>query len=47
MMLYTKYESFGPLKFQTRRFFKIAFLRPIFDPLTYLCNQLEPLEQFW
>ena len=35
------------LLFQTR-FLKVAFLKPIFfNPVTYLCNQSEPFEQFW
>jgi len=45
MMLYTKYEKYGPCSF--RHFFlKLDFKKPIFDPVTYLCNQSEPFEQF-
>jgi len=33
------------LLFQTRRFVKIAIWKPIFDPVTYLYNQLELFEQ--
>ena len=47
MMLYTKYKSSGPCSFRQDFFFlKIAIWKPIFDPVTYLCNQSEPFDQF-
>ena len=48
MMLYTKYKSSGPCRF--RYFLKIfenCLLKPVVDPMAYLCNQSEPFEQFW
>ena len=47
MMLYTKYEYSGPCSFRQEEVFKIAFWKPIFDPVTYLCKQLERLEHIW
>jgi len=47
MMLYTKYERSGPCSFGQEDFFKLQFENLFFDPMTYLCNQSEPFEQFW
>jgi len=44
MMQYTKYESSGPCSFG-QDFLKLHFENLFFDPVTYLCNQLEPFEQ--
>jgi len=46
-MLYTKYKSSGPCSLRQEYFLKLHFENLFFDPLTYLCNQLEPFEQFW
>ena len=46
MMLYTKYESCGPCSFG-QDFGKLHFQNQFFDPVTYLCNQLEWFEQLW
>jgi len=45
MMLYTKYESSGPCSFRQEDFFKLHFENLLFDPVTYICNQLERFEQ--
>ena len=45
MMLYIKYESSGHCSFKQGDFWKLHFENLIFDPVTYLCNQSEPLEQ--
>jgi len=47
MMLYTKYESSGPCSFRQEDFWKLHFENLFFDPVTYLCNQLERFEQLW
>jgi len=47
MMLYTKYECSGPSSFRQEDFSKLHFENLFFDPVTYLCNQSEPFEQFW
>jgi len=44
-MLYTKYESSGPYIFGHEIFWKLHFENLFFDPMTYLCNELEHLEQ--
>ena len=46
-MLYIKYKSSGPCSFRQEEFWKLHFENIIFDPVTYLCNQLEPFKQFW
>ena len=46
MMLYIKYESYGPCSFRQKDFWKLHF-ENFFDPVTYLCNQLERFEQIW
>jgi len=46
MMLYTKYESSGPCSFR-EDFLKLHFKNLFIDPVTYLCIQSEPFEQFW
>ena len=43
MMLYTKYESSRPCSFRRKLQFEDLF----FDPVTYICNQSVPFEQFW
>jgi len=45
MTLYTKYESSGPCSF--RQDFFNCILKTIFDPVTYLYNQLKRFEQLW
>ena len=45
MMLYTKYKSSGPCSFGQEDFRKLHFENLFFDPVTYLCNQLERFEQ--
>jgi len=47
MMLYTKYESSGPCSFKQEDFLKLHFENQFFDPVIYLCNQLERFKQFW
>jgi len=47
MMLYTKFESAGPCSFRQEDFLKLHFESLSFDPVTYICNQSEPSEQFW
>ena len=47
MMLYTKYESSRPCRSRQEDFLKVAFKNLFFDPVTYLCAQSEPFEQFW
>ena len=47
MLLYTKYESSGPCSFRQEDFLKLHFANLFFDPVTYICNQSEPFEQFW
>ena len=47
MLLYTKYESSGSCSFRQEDFLKLHFKNLFFDPVTYLCNQSEPFEQFW
>jgi len=46
-MLYTKYDSFGRSSFRQEDFLKLHFENLFFDPVTYLCNQVEPFEQLW
>jgi len=46
-MLYTKYEGSGPCSFRQEHFFKLHLKKNMFDSVTYLRNQSEPLEQFW
>jgi len=46
MMLYTKYESSGPCSFRQDDFFNLHFKNLLFDPVTYICNQLKPFELF-
>jgi len=46
MMLYTKYKSSGPCSFRQEDFWKLHFENLLFDPLTFLCNQSEPVVQF-
>jgi len=45
MMLYIEYESTGPCSFRQEDFLKFHFENLFFDPVTYLCNQLERFEQ--
>jgi len=45
MMLYIKYESTGPCSFGQEDFWKLHFENLFFNPVTYLCNQLERFEQ--
>jgi len=45
--VYTNYESSGPCSFRQEEFFKLHFENLFFDPVTYLCNQLEQFEQLW
>ena len=47
MMLYIKYESYEPYTFRHEDVLKLHFENLIFDPVTYLCNQLELLEKIW
>jgi len=47
MMLYIKYKSSGPRTFGQEDFRKLHFENLFFDPVTYLCSQLEPFKQFW
>ena len=47
MMLYTKYESSGPYSFRQEDILKLHSENLFFDPMTFLCNQLEPFEQLW
>jgi len=44
-MLYTKFESSGPCSFR-QDFWKLQFEDLFLDPMTYICNQSEPFEQF-
>jgi len=44
-MLFTKYENSGT--FRQEDFFKWHFEKLFFDPVTYLCNELEQFEQLW
>jgi len=46
MLLYTKYDSSGPCSFR-QDFLNVHFKNLFLDPVTYLCNQSEPIEQFW
>jgi len=46
-LLYTKYESSGPCSFRQEDFWKLHFKNLFFDPVTYLCNQVERFEQIW
>ena len=46
-MLYTTYESSGPCSFGQEDFWKLHFENLFFDPVTYLCNQLEFNVKFW
>ena len=41
-MFYTKYETSGTCSFKQEDFWK-----PILDPVTYWCNQLERFEKIW
>jgi len=45
MMLYSKYESSGHCSLRQEDFRKLHFENLFFDPVTYLCNQLEQFEQ--
>ena len=47
MMLYTKYESSGPRSIRQEDFFKLHFENLFFDPVIFLCNQVEQFEQLW
>jgi len=47
MMLYIKYESCGPCSFRQEDVWKLHFENLMFDPVTYLCNQVERYEQLW
>jgi len=40
-------ESSGPCSFRQEDFRKLPFENLFFDPVTYVCNQSEPFEQFW
>jgi len=44
-MLYIKYESSRPCSFRQEGFWKLHFENLFFDPVTYLCIQLERCEQ--
>jgi len=44
MMLYTKYKSSGPCSLEREDFWKLHE-NLFFDPVTYLCNQLERFEK--
>jgi len=43
MVLYTKYESSWPCSFRQEDFWTLHFENLLFDPMTYLCNQSEPI----
>ena len=45
-MLYSKYESSGPCSFGQQDYWKLHFENLFFDPVTYLCNQLNGLNNF-
>ena len=45
MMLYTKYKSSGPCSFGQEEFWN-TISKTNFDPVTYLCNQLEWFNNF-
>ena len=45
MMLNIKYKSSGPCSFRQEDFEKLHYENLFFDPVTYLCNQLERFEQ--
>jgi len=45
MMLYTKYTSSGLCSLRQEDVWKLHFENLFFDPVTYLCNQLERFEQ--
>jgi len=47
MMLKIKYTSSGPCSFRQEDFWKLHYKNLHIDPVTYLCNQSEPFEQFW
>ena len=47
MMLYTKYERSGLCSFRQEDIWKLHFENLFFDPVTFICNQSEPFEQFW
>ena len=40
-------KSSGPCCFRQEGFWKLHNENLFFDPVTYLCNQSEPFEQFW
>ena len=44
-MLYIKYESSRPFSFKQEDFWKLHFENLFFEPVTYLCNQVEQFEQ--
>jgi len=44
-MLYIKYESSRHCSFRQEDLWKLHFENLFIDPVTYLCNQLEPFEQ--
>jgi len=46
MMSYTKYKSSGPCSFRQEDVWKLHLKNLYIDPVTYLCNQSEPFEQF-
>jgi len=45
-MLYTKYESPGPCSFRQEDFWQLHFENLFFDPVTYLCNHQNHLNNF-
>jgi len=46
MKLYTKYESSETCSFRQEDFLTLHFENLFFDPVTYLCNQVERLNNF-
>jgi len=46
MLLYTKYESSESCSFKHEDVLMLHFKNLFFEPVTYLCNQSEPFEQF-
>ena len=44
---FVTHESSGPCSFGQEDFWKLHFENLLFDPVTYLCNQLEQFELLW
>jgi len=47
MMLYSKFKGSGHCDSKEKIFENFIFSTPFLTPVTYLCNELKPFEQYW